>query len=420
MLTRFLQNAWRPIVIPSTGVSLQRKCACGGSAGVTNECDGCSKKELSLQRATQDTESGKSQGVPSIVYEVLRSPGQPLDAGTRAFFEPRFGHDFSNVRVHTDSQAARSAQAVNALAYTVGRDVVFADGQYAPQISSGQKILAHELVHVLQQRGTAGASGPTLTVGQPEDQHEQEADSMAEAAMETRESRVHGLNSLSVTADSSVDLVRRVVNYLRQLPPDESQPYLERFDRSVTSLEADIQNPHAPLPADVTQAVTILRSLRREGRVTCWETSGGLNYASYDNASRELRLHIVHPQATNPTTLLHEAIHALHAASYPGLSRAYGESLAAGGTTDVRRGIIFRKWKAWTEYWAYRRVVEYDNARQTDPTFRRDPHQAAMAEQDVRRSLAAVRELGVTDFDPQTWTPPAEFERIRPADRPRR
>ncbi len=62
--------------------------------------------------------------VPPIVHEVLSSPGQSLDTGTRAFMEPRFGHDFSGVRVHTDAGAAESARAVNALAYTVGQDVV--------------------------------------------------------------------------------------------------------------------------------------------------------------------------------------------------------------------------------------------------------------------------------------------------------
>src|SRR5512143_3677565 len=70
--------------------------------------------------------------VPSIVHDVLRSPGRPLDANTRAFMEPRFGHDFSGVRVHTDAQAAESARAVNALAYTGGGDVELGAGQYAP------------------------------------------------------------------------------------------------------------------------------------------------------------------------------------------------------------------------------------------------------------------------------------------------
>jgi hypothetical protein len=86
-------------------------------------------------------------GVPLIVHEVLRSPGQPLDSQTRAFFEPRFGHDFSKVRVHTDTRASESTRAVNALAYTVGQDVAFASGQYAPRTDAGARLLAHELAH---------------------------------------------------------------------------------------------------------------------------------------------------------------------------------------------------------------------------------------------------------------------------------
>ena len=90
--------------------------------------------------------------VPPIVHEVLRSPGKPLDQATRAFFEPRFGNEFGHVRVHTDGQAAQSAAAVNALAYTVGSNLVFGSGQYAPHSEQGRRLLAHELTHVQQQR----------------------------------------------------------------------------------------------------------------------------------------------------------------------------------------------------------------------------------------------------------------------------
>jgi hypothetical protein len=93
--------------------------------------------------------------VPPIVHEVLNSPGQPLDPATRALMEPRFGHDFSHVRVHTDARASESARAVNALAYTVGRDVVFAEGRYEPNAEQGRKLLAHELTHTIQQRSFA-------------------------------------------------------------------------------------------------------------------------------------------------------------------------------------------------------------------------------------------------------------------------
>jgi len=86
-----------------------------------------------------------------LIQSVLSSPGQPLDAATRSFMEPRFGQDFSGVRVHLGGEAAESARAVNARAYTVGRDVVFGEGQYAPGTDGGKRLVAHELVHVGQQ-----------------------------------------------------------------------------------------------------------------------------------------------------------------------------------------------------------------------------------------------------------------------------
>jgi hypothetical protein len=98
--------------------------------------------------------------LPGLVHKVLRSPGQPLDPGTRAFFEPRLGHDFSSVRVHTDAAAAASAHAGRALAYTAGRDLVFAEGRYAPHGDAGRRLLAHELTHTVQQGAIAGL-GPT-------------------------------------------------------------------------------------------------------------------------------------------------------------------------------------------------------------------------------------------------------------------
>jgi hypothetical protein len=81
----------------------------------------------------------------------LRSSGQPLPQFIRSFFEPRFGYDFSQVRIHTGAQAAESSQALRARAWTVGHDVVFNAGQYAPESNEGRRLLAHELSHVVQQ-----------------------------------------------------------------------------------------------------------------------------------------------------------------------------------------------------------------------------------------------------------------------------
>lgn len=130
--------------------------------------------------------------VPPIVHKVLRSPGQTLDAQTRAFMEPRFGHDFSQVRVHSDAKAAESAQSVNALAYTVGQDVVFGAGQYVPHITRGKQLIAHELTHIVQQR-TGGSHGQSkLEITLPNDAAEQEADWAAESI-------VHGQSAIATS-----------------------------------------------------------------------------------------------------------------------------------------------------------------------------------------------------------------------------
>ena len=95
--------------------------------------------------------------VETLIHS-LRGRGQILSLGERTYFEPRFGHDFSKVRVHTDARAAESAEAVNARAYTMGQDIVFGVGQYAPETTEGKRLLAHELTHVVQQRSVVGGN----------------------------------------------------------------------------------------------------------------------------------------------------------------------------------------------------------------------------------------------------------------------
>ncbi|MBZ5621696.1 MAG: DUF4157 domain-containing protein [Acidobacteriia bacterium] len=93
-----------------------------------------------------------------------------MDATTRTFFEPLFGYDFSQARVHSDRHADESARSVNASAYTVGNDIVFRAGQYAPQTIDGRRLLAHELVHVEQQRATSNSAPSRISeIGSTED-----------------------------------------------------------------------------------------------------------------------------------------------------------------------------------------------------------------------------------------------------------
>ncbi|BDA71106.1 hypothetical protein CAL7716_052720 [Calothrix sp. PCC 7716] len=137
--------------------------------------------------------------VPPIVHEVLHSPGQPLDKETRGFMESRFRHDFSQVRVHTDSKASNSALAVKALAYTVGQHITFLEGRYTPTTTVGKRLLAHELAHVVQQ--SRGGVQPSLSAVSA---HERSADLAASAVMA-------GQTSVAVQGATGIGLARQAM-----------------------------------------------------------------------------------------------------------------------------------------------------------------------------------------------------------------
>jgi hypothetical protein len=187
----------------SSGFVVQRKCACGGPAGFTGECEECRRKKFlgkplrrtlainepddeqereadrvaervmriaepaRTSRGTESPASSLVQGrvngpgtggvgtAPPLVQEVLASPGQPPDASARAFLEPRFGQSLDDVRLHTDTRAHRAAKSVHARAFTVGRHIVFGGGEYVPHSITSTLLLAHELTHVIQQAGGA-------------------------------------------------------------------------------------------------------------------------------------------------------------------------------------------------------------------------------------------------------------------------
>jgi hypothetical protein len=174
---------------------LQRKCACGGTPGLSGECAECGKKKRALQTKLtigrsddpmeqeaeriadqlwaspahpaasgppppiqRFTETQETEMAPISVHQVLATPGRALDSALRRDMEQRFGHDFSRVRVHSNAAAEQSAREVNADAYTVGRDIVFGAGQLRSATHAGRRLIAHELTHVVQQ-GAAAASG---------------------------------------------------------------------------------------------------------------------------------------------------------------------------------------------------------------------------------------------------------------------
>jgi Domain of unknown function (DUF4157)/Novel toxin 16 len=186
-----------PAVMPFGGFCLQRNCACGNHTSKVGECASCDQHPPGLQRSLNvgasndpyeleadqiaaqvlasparrvsnaaprigrlNQTSGLSQTAPASVDRVLSSPGSPLDSALRQDMESRFGHDFSKVRVHSSATAESSASELNAQAYTVGHHIVFGSGRFAPGTHDGQRLIAHELTHVIQQTGPGPAWMP--------------------------------------------------------------------------------------------------------------------------------------------------------------------------------------------------------------------------------------------------------------------
>jgi hypothetical protein len=139
-----------------------------------------------VQRSLATSAAEGPGDLATLLGDALSSPGMPLDPATRTFMEPRFGRDFSGVRVHADPSSARTARALNARAFTVGDHILFGAGHHSPASGAGRRIMAHELAHVVQQRsgavtGTAGPDG--ISVSDPADRFERAAESVATRVM---------------------------------------------------------------------------------------------------------------------------------------------------------------------------------------------------------------------------------------------
>lgn len=227
------------------GAILQRKCACGGTPGPTGECDECRKKReagILQRRVTQP--SAEISRVPSVapsVRETLGSSGTPLDAATRADLELQFGYDFSKVKIHADAKAAGSARDVNALAYTVGRDVVFGAGQYSPGTSAGRTLLAHELAHVVQQGAATYDSSSPLKIDAPDSPLERQAE---QAGRRARFQSRDGLGSVGKNPSRAtpVDLPLPVVETRSFQTQNRSPAILQRQPREAKDEHAEEEN----------------------------------------------------------------------------------------------------------------------------------------------------------------------------------
>lgn len=151
--------------------AVQQTCATCTQAGAT--CSACKTKEQEegvVQRKRTGLAPAVSHAVPDNLLHSL-GPGQPLAPATRSFFEPRFGHDFSNIRIHADGRAAASARSIHAKAYTAGRSIVFGAGEFRPEAHEGRLLLAHEITHIIQQEHGSSKLGRQIqrTIGDGHD-----------------------------------------------------------------------------------------------------------------------------------------------------------------------------------------------------------------------------------------------------------
>jgi len=180
---------------------------------------------------------------PPIVGEVLDSPGRPLDAGTREAMEPRFGRSFGDVRVHTGQQAAASAQAIGARAYTAGTDIVFGRGEYRTGTTASRKLIAHELTHVLQQRG-----GTHTITRKPRDESEAGSTTDTDSEQEPMTRREEIQQSRTTPGEATLDLKSGTISF-HNFAIDSDQP--KEYHRRLASELAQFFSQDVPVPVQV-------------------------------------------------------------------------------------------------------------------------------------------------------------------------
>jgi uncharacterized protein DUF4157 len=253
-----------PLRSSQSGI-VQRKCACGGAAGMSGECEKCSKKQrLGLQTKLKVNEPGdiyeqeadriadqvlatpadpavsgappriqrfsgqsnvQMDVAPASVDHALASPGRPLEPALQQDMEQRFGYDFSRVRVHTDTSAAESAHTVSARAYTVGGDIIFGRGQYVPGTSEGKRLLAHELTHVVQQSGGDDIPAGLNDVKRDSSFGGQQAASIADEGGKQIPTRPATASVVALQRDSDDDLADKSARDLNEYVAKNPSPY---------------------------------------------------------------------------------------------------------------------------------------------------------------------------------------------------
>lgn len=225
----------RPLAtrLPTRGAVLRRQCACGQHSPGGGECRSCADRR---QMASRMPAGPGGEGLaPPIVHDALHLPGQALDQATRQLLEPRFGRDFSGVRVHAGERAAEAARAVNARAFTVGQSIVLGQG-HSVASPNGLRLVAHELAHTIQQERAATPSPEEpIEVGRGDHPTEHEAEELSQAAL----SGEFEAAAQTATADNAMQLRRDDTDKPTPPPlipaPKPLRPLIDAIDPKVVT-----------------------------------------------------------------------------------------------------------------------------------------------------------------------------------------
>jgi hypothetical protein len=296
------------------------------------------------------------------------SGGKSLNSTEKSFFESRMGYDLSNVRIHNDATANTSAKDLRSLAYTSGNDIVFASGQYQPNTTEGKKLLAHELTHVVQQNAA---------------------------------------NSKQIQRKQELDKITQKEEYAK---------CLAAIENVIKKLEANASKEG--MPDDIKEAIKLLRKKYTENKIKCYYLDGN-DHGITNFATGEIYMDAKLLKDTTDTyanigegNLLHEGIHALHNEKYPVSTKKYGKALedeAAGKSSNLSGTELkeLQKLKAWTEYWAYRKMREYNNITYSQGKDDETIHNETLKRMKEEGGIAALNVVWAFDpkWDPRKWKP---------------
>jgi len=292
-------------------------------------------------------------GPGNFINSLDTKSGTALSVQTRQFFEPKMGHHFDGVKIHTGPDAAATAEAINAKAFTYCNHIVFNKGQYQPETTAGKKLLAHELAHVVQQSS----------------------------------------------------ILQPMIQCERKLEGNEASECLKKVETVIQALEKSAADPARKMPDYIKKSVEFLRKKMKEGKIGCYVLEG-IKEGRIDLATGEIQIDSRHIDETH---ILHEAVHGQHGVDNPNASKKYAKALSSGHTIDTNKPLSeadkdLLRYKAWTEYWAYRSNYDYYNNTRKTPMTDDEIHTALMSNRDVKLPIMEVWKFD-TGFDPRTYKP---------------